>query len=205
VDEDKMRKKLLVVGDSFMKPDSAFLGQHWSEMLPDYEILMYSVNGCSNGIIADQFFQGMKCHPDAVVLGFTQPNRIEFDYQGGYITNAHHAMTSEQALTVDLYKIHASYRMQMVKSCTIVRGLLLTLEQKKIPYAWTLNLLFNNLATLPYPSDPTVREILGDFIHRLTPTTLATYQGFKNSPGFHTDDPAWQTRFASEVREILQK
>ena len=205
MDEDKMKPKLLVVGDSFMKSDPAFPGQHWSEMLPEYEILMYSVSGCSNGIIANQFFQGLKNQPDAVVLGFTEPNRIEFDYQGGYITNSHGSATFDQALTVDLYKIHTSYRMQMIKACSMAKGLLLSLERRKIPYAWTLNLLFNDLATLPYPSDPSVQEILGDCMHRMIPTNLATYQGFKMTPGFHTDDPEWQSCFAQEVREILQK
>jgi len=200
-----MKKRLLVVGDSFMKPDTGFPGQHWSEMLPEYKILMHSVSGCSNGIIADCLFQGLKYQPDAVVLGFTEPNRIEFDYQDGYITNSHRFITSDQTLTADLYKIHTSQRMHMIKSCIMVRGLLLTLEKQKIPYAWTLNLLFNNLATLPYPSDPTVQEILGEFMHRMTATNLATYQGFKMRPGFHTDDPVWQSRFAQEVREILQK
>jgi hypothetical protein len=67
-----------------------------------------------------------------------------------------------------------------------------------------LNGLFNNLANLPYPSDPWVNLILSDYFDRMTPTNLTTYQGFKTSPGFHTDDPEWQQRFASEVQEILQ-
>jgi hypothetical protein len=38
-----------------------------------------------------------------------------------------------------------------------------------------------------------------------TATNLATYTDFKASPGFHVDDPVWQSRYAQEVREILQK
>jgi len=204
--ENTAKPKLLVVGDSFMKPDPAFPGQHWSEMLPEYQVDNHSRDGSSNGIITERFWSALRStSPDAVVLGFTEPNRIEFEFQDSFITNSHKKLSSEQSLTSDLYKIHTSQRMHMIKSCTMVRGLLLTLEKQKIPYAWTLNLLFNNLATLPYPSDPSVQEILGEFMHRMTPTNLATYQGFKMIPGFHTDDPAWQTRFAQEVREILQK
>ena len=200
-----MKKKLLVVGDSFMHPDINFPGQHWSEMLPEYEILMYSISGSSNGIITHQFYKGLECNPDAVVLGFTEPNRLEFKHKDGWITGAHQVQTSaEQKLLADNYRLHTSEEMLLIRDCSIVRGLLSILENKKIPYAWTLNLLFNNLTNLPYPSDPWVNRVLADFYYRMTPTNLATYQGWKSSPGFHTDDPVWQNRFAQEVREILQ-
>lgn len=200
-----MKKKLLVVGDSFMRPDIDYPGQHWSEMLSDYQILMYSVSGSSNGIIAHQFYRGLEFKPDAVILGFTASTRIEFAYQNRWITsNTPDLLTSEQKLLADLYSIHVSDEMSMIKDCSLVRGLLSILEQKNIPYAWTLNLLFNNLTHLPFPSDPWVNKILEDFFYRMTPTNLATYQGWKHSPGFHTDDPVWQKRFASEVMELLQ-
>jgi hypothetical protein len=206
MDEDKIKPKLLVVGDSFMKPDLAYPGQHWSEMLPEYDVLMFSIDGSSNGIIARQFYQGLELKPDAVILGFTEPNRVEFEYQNRWITGSYNSyLTTEQKLLADLYKIHVPEEMLMIRDCSLVRGLLSTLEQKQIPYAWTLNLLFNNLSQLPFPSDLWVNKILGDFFYRMTPTNLATYQGWKHSPGFHTDDPVWQTRFAAEVREILQK
>lgn len=103
-----------------------------------------------------------------------------------------------------MYKIHVSDEMQLIKDCSVARGILSALEDKKIPYAWNLNLLFSNLAILPFPSDPWVNKILSEFFYRMTPTNLATYQNWKTSPGFHTDDPAWQKRFAQEVRQILQ-
>jgi hypothetical protein len=199
-----MKKRLLVVGDSFMHPDVDFPGQHWSEMLPEYEILMYSISGSSNGIIAYQFYKGMECDPDAVVIGLTEPNRIEFKHNNSWITGTNYRASSDQMLVSDMYKVHASHEMLMIKDCSVVRGILSTLQDKKIPYAWTQNLLFNNLATLPFPSDPWVNKILGDFYYRMIPTNLATYQGWKASPGFHVDDPEWQKRFAQEVRQILQ-
>ena len=205
MDESQMKKKLLVVGDSFMRPDDDYFGQHWSEMLPDYEILMYSLSGSSNGIITYQFYQGLEQTPDAVVLGFTEPNRLEFEYNNTWITGAHAVQASkDQKLLADMYRIHVPHEMLMIRDCSIVSGLLSVLERKKIPYAWTLNLLFNNLTPLPFPSNPWVNKILGDFFYRMTPTNLATYQGWKASPGFHTDSPEWQKRFAQEVKNIVQ-
>ena len=205
MDEDQVKKKLLVVGDSFMHPDVNFPGQHWSEILPEYEILMYSISGSSNGIIAHQFYKGMECDPDVVVLGFTEPNRLEFNHNSTWITGSNRLASSEQQLVADLYKVHSSHEMLMIKDCSVVRGILSTLQDKKVPYAWTLNLLFNNQSKLPFPSDPWVNKILGDFFYRMTPTNLATYQGWKANPGFHVDDPVWQTRFSSEIREILKQ
>lgn len=197
-------KKLLVVGDSFMHPDSNFVGQHWSEMLPEYEILMYSVSGSTNGRIAHQFYQGLLQQPDAVVLGFTEPNRLDFEFKGQWVSANYKEITHDQKLLADLYKIHVPHEMLMIKDCTMVVGMLSLLERRKIPYAWTLNLLFNNLYELPYPSDPWVKSILGEYFYRMTDTNLATYPNWKTSPGFHTDDVEWQRRYAQEARHITQ-
>jgi hypothetical protein len=211
VDENRM-KKLLVVGDSFMHPDSDFPGQHWSEMLPEYEILMYSQSGSTNGMIAWKFFEGLQLKPDAVVIGFTMPDRIEFRLSEEqqklsnriWSSNGHQNLTSDQRLVVDYHVALTDDHMNRFKSCVMARGLFLTCESRGIPYAYTLNGLFNNLTELPYPSDSNVKNILGEFAHRMC-TNLATYPHFKMSPGFHTDDPAWQQRFAQEAREILQQ
>lgn len=188
-----------------MLPDPDYPMQHWSELLSGYEVLMYSISGSSNGIIINQFFQGLKQSPAAVVFGFTEPNRIEFDYNNTFITNSHHVLTREQNLTVDFYKIHTSHRMQMIKTCAMIRGAFLTLEQYHIPYAWTLNLLGNDRRYFPVPGDCSVNEILEEFKPRMTATNLATYPNWKASPGFHVDDMVWQQRFAQEVQEILQR
>tara|TARA_R110000868_G_scaffold15136_2_gene69401 strand:- start:1884 stop:2534 length:651 start_codon:yes stop_codon:yes gene_type:complete len=206
-------KKLLVVGDSFMHPDTNFPGQHWSEMFPEYEIIMLSQSGSTNGMIAWQFFEGLKLNPDAVVLGFTEPNRIEFEataeqqniFKRKWLSNGHTSLTNDKKLAVDYYVALSDDRMNRFRSCVMARGLFLTCESQGIPYAYTLNGLFNNLTHLPYPSDPDVNNILKEFFHRMCATNLATYPNFKQSPGFHTDDPAWQQRFAQEAREILQQ
>lgn len=196
-----------------MQPDSGFPGQHWSEMLPEYEILMLSQSGSTNGMIAWQFFQGLEQNPDAVVLGFTMPDRIEFRLSEEqqkiskriWGSNGHHSYTSDQKLTVDLYKALTDDHMNRFKACVMARSLFLTCESQGIPYAYTLNGLFANLTQLPYPSDSNVKKILGNFAHRMCSTNFCTSGIFKTSPGFHVDDPAWQKRFAQEVREILQQ
>jgi len=200
-----MKKKLLVVGDSFMKPDFIYPGQHWSEMLQEYDIIMNSQSGASNGIIAHKFYQGLEQDPDLVVLGFSFPGRLEF-LANGIITTGNDPTntTSEQRQVADAYRIHVPAEMQMIKECSVAAGMLSLLERNHIPYAWTLGGLFNNYAQLPYPSDPWVNKILGEFLHKMTATNLSAYPKYKASPGFHTDDPEWQKRFAQEVREILQ-
>ena len=202
-------KKLLVVGDSFMHPDKNYPGEHWSEMLPEYDIIMRSISGSSNGIIAHEFFQGLELNPDAVVMGFTMPDRIEFpiplDQRNGdrlWYSSGNSALNSDQRLAVDMFRATTCDQMNLFKSCVIARCMLVECVQRKIPFAYTLNGLFNDLVSLPYPSDPTVISMLGEFASRMC-TNLATYPKFKTSPGFHTDDPAWQNRMATEVRHIL--
>jgi hypothetical protein len=209
MDENCM-KKLLIVGDSFMTPDPEFPGQHWSEMLPEYEIFRLTQPGSTNGMIAWQFFQGLKFNPDLVVFGFTMPDRIEFRLdedqqkisQRIWSSNGHQNLTPDQQLAVDYYVALTDDHMNRFKSCVMARSLFLTCESRGTPYAYTLNGLFNNLKP---PPDSNVVNILGDFIHRMCPTNLATYPHWKSNVGFHTDDPVWQQRFAQEVREILQQ
>jgi hypothetical protein len=211
MDEDQMKKTLLVVGDSFMFPDTEHRGKHWSEQLPEYDVLMYSQSGSSNGMIAHQFFKGMELNPDAVVLGFTASNRIEFklDIPPGEKTNnhrwatgSHHSLNSLQNTAADYFSTVVCQDMQLFKNLLLVRSLLLTLEKKQIPFAYSCNLLFNHVDDRALKVH--VDEYLREFELHQCPTNLATYPDWKPSPGFHVDDPEWQERFAQEVRQILQ-
>lgn len=205
-----MKPKLLVVGDSFMRPDAEYIGQHWSEMLPEYEILMYSQSGASNGIIAYNFFQGLAKNPDAVVIGFTASDRIEFQIEQQanteyfkWVTGSHAGINSLQKTAAEYYSMLVCQDMQFFKNLLLTKSILLTLEKMKMPFAFTLNLLFNHQDDLARQTQ--INEHLGEFTHYRCPTNLATYPNWKASPGFHTDDPAWQQRFATEVRKILQQ
>ena len=205
-----MKPKLLVVGDSFMLPDPEYLERHWSEMLPEYDILMYSRSGASNGIIAYNFFQGLANKPDAVVLGFTAADRIEFQVEQQtnteyhkWVTGSHASLNSLQKTAAEYYSMLVCQDMQFFKNLLLAKSLLLTLEKMKIPFAFTPNLLFNHLDDAARQTQ--LNEHLGEFNQHQCPTNLATYPNWKASPGFHTDDPEWQKRFAQEVKEILQK
>jgi len=211
-------KKLLIVGDSFMHPDENFLGQHWSEMLPEYNILMYSQPGSTNGMIAWRFFEGLQQNPDAIVLGFTMPDRIEFkldDVQQKHhnriwSSNGHQNLTFDQKLAVDYYQATACQEMMLFKGFLTVRSLLLTCEKQKIPYAFTLNGLWDSVTKclIDEPWKTIYKHeimTLGEFAKHLIPTNFASSGIFKARPGFHVDDPVWQQRFAQEAREILQQ
>ena len=150
-------KKLLVVGDSFMHPDTNFAGQHWSEMLPEYEILMLSQSGSTNGMIAWQFFEGLKLNPDAVVLGFTEPNRMEFEataeqqkkFKRKWVSNGLTSLTNDQKLAVDYHVALTDDNINRFKSCVMARGLFFTCQRQGIPYTYTLKGLYNNQRDVP--------------------------------------------------------
>ena len=163
-------------------------------------------------MIANQFFKGLLLNPDAVVIGFTASDRIEFKLDArpedarnnnSWITGSHAALNSVQKIAADYYATAVCQDMQFFKNLLLTRSLLLTLEKKKIPFAYTCNLLFNHLDD--QEGQAQVDKYLGEFEQYQCPTNLATYPNWKASPGFHTDDPEWQQRFAQEVREILQK
>lgn len=206
-----------MVGDSFMHPDVAFPGQHWSEMLPEYEILMLSQAGSTNGMIAWQFFQGLEQNPDAVVMGFTMPDRIEFKSknklytdQKWYTSKFDGQMSSDEKLAVDYYQATVCQEMLLFKAFLTVRSLLLTCEKRQIPYAFTLTGLWSthkkNVTKDPWKI---IYEydllLLGEFANHRTSINLVDSEIFKMSPGFHVDDPSWQQKFAQEAREILQR
>jgi hypothetical protein len=199
-------KKLLVVGDSFMTRDIDYPGQHWSEMLPEYDVIMRSVSGSSNGIIAYEFFQGLKLNPDAVVMGFTQPDRIEFlippgrDYTNRiWYSSGNSELNSDQRLTVDLFRATTDDQMNLFKSCVMARGMFLECERRGLPYAFNWNGLYGAPGA---PLVPLIESIVSEFRSREC-TNLNGHPEFKMSPGYHTNDPVWQNRMATEVREIL--
>jgi hypothetical protein len=199
-------KKLLVVGDSFMHPDQDFPGQHWSEMLPEYEIIMRSISGSSNGIIAYQFFQGLKLNPDAVVMGFTMPDRIEFlippgkDYNNRiWYSNANNELNNDQRLAADMFRATTDDQMNLFKSCVMARGMFLECERRRLPYAFNWNGLYGSAGA---PLIPLIESIVSEFRSRQC-SNLNGHPEFKLSPQYHTDDPVWQNRMATEVRNIL--
>lgn len=211
MDENKIKPRLLVVGDSFMKPDSDFPGQHWSEMLDDYQVDNRAQDGSTNAMIAERLWSALESSPDAVVLGFTMSDRLEFDSstehfaltgRKWYTSGATNLQSSDESLACTYYKATVSHSMMDFKGFLIARSMLLTLEKLKIKFAWTLNGLYYHYNT---PNREFVNPVLEDLKYCEIPTNFVHYPEFKASPGFHVDNPVWQSCFAQEVREILQK
>jgi hypothetical protein len=209
--KNTVKPRLLVVGDSFMKPDPAFPGQHWSEMLTDYHVDNRSQDGCTNAIIAERLWSALDTELDAVVLGFTMSDRLEFDSSDEYFSltgkkwytsGAISLHSADESLACKYYKATVSHSMMDFKGFLIARSMLLTLEKLGIKFAWTLNGLYYHYNT---PNREFIDPLLDDLKDFEIPTNLVHYPNFKASPGFHVDDPVWQSRFAQEVREILQK
>lgn len=75
-------KKIIVCGCSWMTPDlrPEFAGTHFSELLAkelDYELVVFSRPGSSNGGICVQLEQAIKERPDLILFGQTVADRVE--------------------------------------------------------------------------------------------------------------------------------
>jgi hypothetical protein len=211
MDENKIKPRLLVVGDSFMKPDPNFPGQHWSEMLPEYQIDNRAQDGSTNSMIAERLWSALDNPPDAVVLGFTMSDRLEFDSSDEhfastrrkwYTSGATNIQSADEAMACKYYNATVSHAMMDFKGYLIARSMLLTLEKLKIKFAWTRNGLYYHYNT---PGREFINPVLTDLKYCEIPTNFVHYPYFKMTPGYHVDDFEWQSCFAREVREILQK
>ena len=195
-----MTKTLLVVGDSYMKTDERCPGQHWSEMLSEYHVINLAGAGNSLAMIQFSLYQGLAQHcPDAVVVGFTDPLRIEFGKDNIYTSCHVHSLTSDQKIATKYWHATLDLDFQAIKGCMQMLSMLDLLFRHQIPYAYSLGNFKSFVGHMP-------QVLLGQLErHSLRQTTmeLANYRPFKASPVFHVDDPVWQQRYAQSVREIL--
>ena len=206
--------RMVVIGDSYMRRDPDYPGQHWSEMMDGYEVIPMAVSGASIGIILYQFWRALReVTPDCMVIGLTAEDRIEFDVQGGdfprdgvpFVTNrlvSH--ITGEQKDLATLFAVHTSAQMMRMRAYTLAASMFMTLRSLKIDFAWTPGLLDSNLAA-SRSNTQIWRQILGEFEPRKTPANPATHQKQTGKPEFHVDDPGWQAHFAQQVMTILDK
>lgn len=207
-------KKIYVFGDSFMERDPRYPGEHWSEMISEYKVVMRSQSGSSNGMIAYELFRSLSEKPDAVVVGFTAQFRLNFDmppdgketHKGRiwYNNGARDYITKDQKLACDYYAATVSEKMVLFETYVLMRSLFLTLEKNKIPYAWQPLMLDNNLAD-PRCFTDDWKTVLSEFESKKIPLNLATHREFKDIPGFHTHDRDWQYQFAQQALEIIQQ
>ena len=209
-----IKPRLLVVGDSFFYRDPKFPGQHWSEMLPDYEIDNRAEPGHSIHMILLDLAEGLTHSPDAVVIGFTGTNRIEFknsnsDYKKQWVTSAHkHLLNRDQELLVTLYQSLTDPSWRTSGACWQIIGALNVLKSLNIPFVYSLGIFQTQIqmAKLLTQYSDIVKDYLSRFALHSLDLNLATYPPdlLTTSPLFHVPDPNWQRRFADEVTTKLK-
>ena len=206
------RPKLLIVGDSFFSTDTAFPGQHWSEMLPDYQVINCAYPGNSIGIIQNDLLNGLSWKPDVVVIGFTAANRLEFensnpepDFDRLWITTQHHKfLTRDQKLLATLSDTLLDNEMIQFKLFWQILGTLYFLKSLNIPFLYSLGIYQKHYCDvqLIQHHKEFVTGQLDQFKSHAIDLNLAMYPlelQTNFDPLFHVPDPAWQSNFANEV------
>jgi hypothetical protein len=210
-----IKPRLLIVGDSFFYPDVAFPGQHWSEMLPDYNVDNRAYPGNSINIIQHSLLEGLKTNPAAVVIGFTNPGRIEFkntidNVPGQWITSLHrHLLNSDQKLMVQLYMSLTDSNLTNFGAFWQILGILHFLKNLNIPFVYSLGTFQLQVPVTPILTDniTVVNAEIAQFDKHNMNLNLSTYPDelqHRVSPAFHILDPDWQSGFASEVMTKLK-
>ena len=210
MDEDQMKKKLLVVGDSFMCQDTRYPGQHWSELLPAFDVINFGRSGWSNCLIALTLMEYVSINPpDAVVLGFTDPLRLEFAAQGrhgpdrDWITSNHDGvLTADEKLCRDYFTVTRDLRLEANKSAMLIGNLLGMLKSLQIPFAFNY-MIFESF--LPQITE-LQQQRLSQFQTQQIPYNLAMDDPdawTKFDPMFHVHDMNKQKKFAMHVEKVL--
>lgn len=70
---------VVICGDSFMSVDARVPGKHFSELLP-FNVTNLAYPGVGNIDICYQIKEAIKLQPDYVVIGTTDPGRIELPF-----------------------------------------------------------------------------------------------------------------------------
>ena len=204
--------KILIVGDSFMATDPRYPRSHWSEMIGDYDILNVSQPGASNHIIGFNLYENLRIRPDFVVIGCTDPLRVTFEQQEvetkspwEFVTSAQKRhLTKEQQHAADQIKVFASEKMMSYNSFLMYHGIFSHLNNKKIPFAFSLNLLRHSLAHIRHTL---LQQAFYEHKNNSIDIDLTLYPNMdysENSPWYHVDDINWQTRYATEVKNRLK-
>ena len=205
-----MKKKLLVVGDSFMCQDPTYPGQHWSELLPDFDVINLARSGWSNCLIALTLMEYVSAStPDAVVLGFTDPLRLEFAAQGRHgpdrpwVTSSHaNILTADEKLCRDYFTVTRDLQMEVNKSAMLIGNLLGMLKDMQIPFAFNYMIFELFLSQI----NELQQQRLSQFQHQHIPYNLAMDDPDawkKSDPMFHVHDMNKQKKFAMHAEEVL--
>ena len=200
-----MMKRVLIVGDSFMKPDPAYAGQHFSEMLGSVQTMILSQDGSSMGMILDQIIQGLDHEPDGIIIGFSAQDRVEWPRQDGrtgrWIPSGAVGAMTEQQKELDLsWRTTCDPYMNDIKGYAMASGIMTMLTYLEIPFAWATNLLLLNQRS---SYKDTLENMLEPFADRRILADFVKYNGFVEKPTFHVNDLAYQQAFAQRCLSIL--
>lgn len=208
------KPRLLIVGDSFFSRDEQFPNQHWSEMLPDYDVDNRACPGHSVRMILRDLVEGLASGADAVVIGFTVAGRIEFENMVGifkklWITSCHkHRLNADQKLFMTLYESLTDPEWDVIGTFWQIIGALSMLKSKNIPFVYSLGAyqLSQPTTKLSKQHGIVVNDQLARFSSHALDLNLATYPSSlqTQSPVFHVPDRLWQSQFAAEVNEKLK-
>lgn len=197
-------KRVLIVGDSFMKPDRGYPGQHFSEMLGPVETIIMSQDGSSMGMIVDQVLRGLELDINCVILGFTSEQRLEYlnkENPDTYIASGSVGVLSKDQELLDLlWRTNSDTYMNRIKTYAQAAGLMSMLIYRKIPFVWTPNLMYQDEDMQYYDR---FKNLLAPFYDRKIGQDFMIGNRFVQKPTYHIDNTVKQNQFAQECRSLL--
>jgi hypothetical protein len=229
---DKL-KKVLICSDSFGLVDPDYPNLHFSEKIlnttpPVFELHNLSHGGDSNALIVLQLMQGLQFNPDFVILSFTSPHRHEVDKQ-------YKIYPYPTELTLEAFKVfrHNRYNttivgndetdlilvdqwnsqvissdFEILKNYFLIHYCLQTLEQKKIPFCFSLGGLGVPLGNQDYNSiidKNYIKNQILTYSDQLLKINLWNHNCGQFRPYFHVSDDSVQEAFANECLFHLKK
>ena len=217
--------RTLICGDSYCNIDSDYPGLHWSEKIlnfnTDFEVINLSHGGCSNALIAMQLLQGLKFHPDFVILSFTSHGRYEFDnivnriprslepleianyVKDRYTTNKY-TMTEFQEKANQAWLLESSENFEKVKNYLYICFCLSMLKQSNINFCFSLGGFEYQQDYTAFLNSNYLTNIIQDYQQYELSTNL-WYHGQKAQPCFHVDNESIHELFANECIERITR
>jgi len=200
-----MKPTMLVIGDSFMTKDPDYPDEHWSEMLPEYNVVNLARAGASLSWIADQLVQGLQYNPAVAVVGLTETSRLTFidnDNVSRYSTCHTDRMTSDEKLLYTLWLASVPWQFKYVSAITHISFIFETLRKQHIPFVWHKVLFSTNYVQ---PAHSKQFEFVFDEYAKTELTQDIWAHKHVDRPKFHIDNREWQVEFANNVRTLLTK
>ena len=202
-------KQILVCGDSFMAKDTPeYKGQHWSEKLDEsFRVVNIAQPGASNTMIAKQFIDYVhKVKWDAIVIGFTNPNRYPIscytDRYLPYVTDCwQHKLTKQQIVTVADFKDNVFTPMMAFNDYIVIRYCLQNIAALAIPYVWTLGPFEDALAGIE--DKHKFKTDFAEFEAHKHTMNLDNFKPHLDRPSFHIADQTVQQQFADVCTQMI--